>query len=202
MARGEDVQPAVPVELPGAEAGPLRKIGRRLVVAVTLICLVAALAYVERDGYTDPEDGEISLLDAFYYSTVSVTTTGYGDIRPTTDSARVVTTLLVAPARVLFLILLVGTTLEILAERTRTAYPVNRWRSRLKDHIIVCGYGTKGRTAIRTLLSSALRRSRSWSSIREPTRASGLGRLASPAWPEALSPRRCSTKRGCARRGL
>ena len=67
----------------------------------------------------DPEDDSISLLDAFYYSTVTITTTGYGDVRPVTDEARLVTTIIVTPARVLFLILLVGTTLEILAERSR-----------------------------------------------------------------------------------
>ena len=70
----------------------------------------------------------ISLLDAFYYSTVSITTTGYGDVRPVTDEARLVTMVLVTPARVLFLILLVGTTLEILAERSRVAYRIARWR--------------------------------------------------------------------------
>ena len=142
----------VPVELPGIEPGPLRKIGRRILLALALITLVAALTYAGRDGYVDPEDGRLSVLDAFYYSTVSITTTGYGDIRPVTDNARLVTTLLVTPARVLFLILLVGTTLEILAERTRTAYRLARWRRGLKDHTIVCGYGTKGRSAISTLL--------------------------------------------------
>ena len=49
----------------------------------------------------------------------------------------------------LFLIILVGTTLEILAERTRTAYRLRRWRRNLKDHTIICGYGAKGRSAIR-----------------------------------------------------
>lgn len=140
------------ISLPGAEASPLRKIGFRVVLAVVLIVLVAAITYIGRDGYVDPEDDSISLLDTFYYSTVSITTTGYGDIRPVTDDARLVTTLLVTPARVLFLILLVGTTLEILAERTRTAYRISRWRKKLKDHTIVCGYGTKGRAAAATLV--------------------------------------------------
>jgi voltage-gated potassium channel len=54
---------------------------------------------------------------------------------------------------VLFLILLVGTTLEILAEHTRAAYRLNRWRKNLQGHTIVCGYGTKGRSAIQTLLA-------------------------------------------------
>ena len=142
----------LPVELPGGDASPLRKILVRLAIALALIALVAFVSYAGRDGYVDPEDQQISLLDAFYYSTVSITTTGYGDIRPVSDEARLITTVVVTPARVLFLILLVGTTLEILAERSRAAYRLARWRRRLKDHTIVCGYGVKGRSAVRTLL--------------------------------------------------
>jgi voltage-gated potassium channel len=142
-----------PVELPGGDASPLGRINRRVLFALGLIVFVALVTYLGREGYYDPEDPEISLLDAFYYSTVSITTTGYGDIRPVTDEARLATTLLVTPARVLFLIILVGTTLEILAERTRFAYRLARWRRDLKDHTIVCGYGTKGRSAIRTLIA-------------------------------------------------
>ena len=140
--------------LPGGEASPLRKILVRLAIAVGLIAFVALVSYAGRDGYVDPDEGsgEMTLLDAFYYSTVSITTTGYGDIRPVSDEARFVTTALVTPARVLFLILLVGTTLEILAERSRHAFRVARWRRKLRDHTIVCGYGTKGRSAVRTLL--------------------------------------------------
>lgn len=153
-------RPDTAVELPVAEAGPLRKIGWRVLIAVGLITVVALAAYMGRDGYVDPEDGTITVLDAFYYSTVSVTTTGYGDIVPVTDGARLLTTLVATPARVIFLILLVGTTLEILAERTRIAYRITRWRKGLNDHIIVCGFGTKGRSAVRTLLSKGCERER------------------------------------------
>jgi len=114
---------------------------------------VALVAYVGRDGYVDADGTSISLLDAFYYSTVSVTTTGYGDIRPDSDSARLATTVLVTPARILFLIVLVGTTLEVLAERTRRRLRVQRWRAKLSDHVIVCGYGAKGSAAVRTMLA-------------------------------------------------
>ena len=147
----------IPIELPGEEAGPLRKILGRLAIALALIALVAGVAYAGRDGYVDPEGGGMSVLDAFYYSTVSITTTGYGDIRPVSEQARLLTTVVVTPARVLFLILLVGTTLEILAERSREAYRRARWRTRLKDHTIVCGYGVKGRSAVRTLFGKGVR---------------------------------------------
>lgn len=148
------------VELPGGEASPLRTILARLALAIGLICVIALLAYAGRDGYVDPDDGSVSLGDAFYYSTVSITTTGYGDVRPVSEGARLVTTLVVTPLRVLFLILLVGTTLEILAERSRVAYRLARWRKNLRDHIIVCGYGSKGRSAVRTLLGTGVDRGR------------------------------------------
>src|ERR687894_911153 len=144
------------VELPHGPRHPLRTIGERLALAVGLLVLVALLAYLGGDGYIDPEDDTMSLLDAFYYSTVSITTTGYGDVRPVSDEARLVTTLLVTPARILFLIILVGTTIEILAERSREAYRRARWRRNLKDHVIICGYGTKGRSAARTLLGKGV----------------------------------------------
>jgi voltage-gated potassium channel len=148
------------VAFPGRDRGPLRNILLRLAIALGLITFVALLTYIGRDGYIDPEDESVSLLDAFYYSTVSITTTGYGDVRPVTDGARLITTILVTPARVLFLILLVGTTLEILAQRSRDAYRQARWRRSLKDHIIICGFGVKGRSALKTLLAQGTSRDR------------------------------------------
>jgi voltage-gated potassium channel len=145
------------VELPEDHRHPLRTIAERLALASGLVVLVALLAYIGRDGYLDPEDDTVSLLDAFYYSTVTITTTGYGDVRPVSDGARLVTTLVVTPARILFLILLVGTTLEVLTARTRAAYRLSRWRRTLKDHVIICGFGTKGRAAATTLLGHGYR---------------------------------------------
>jgi voltage-gated potassium channel len=150
---------AVSVDLPGGQRGPLRHIAVRLVIALGLVAFVALLTYFGRSGCVDPAGGSVSLLDAFYYSTVTITTTGYGDIRPVTDTARFVTTVLVTPARVLFLIILVGTTLEILAERSREAYRRNRWRKTLKDHVIICGFGTKGQSAVRTLRDKGCKQS-------------------------------------------
>ena len=145
------------VQLPEEQRSPLRTIAVRVLVAVGLLVFVALLTYLGRNGYVDPADDEVGLLDALYYSTVSVTTTGYGDVRPESDSARLVTTVLVTPARVLFLILLVGTTLEVLAERTRATYRLARWRRTLTDHVIICGFGTKGRAAANTLLAHGFR---------------------------------------------
>lgn len=135
------------MHIPHIEAAPVIAIGRRLLLAVSMLLLVVFVAYLDREGYRDTNDDSVSLLDCFYYATVSITTTGYGDVVPASDRARLVTTLVTTPARVLFLIVLVGTTLEVLTERTREGLRVTRWRRRVRDHVIICGFGTKGRSA-------------------------------------------------------
>src|ERR671920_567192 len=81
-------------------------------------------------------------------------------ITPSTPDARLVNVLVITPARVLFLIILVGTTLEVLTDQYRNSLRVTRWRRKLKDHVIVCGYGTKGRAAVSALLETGFDKSR------------------------------------------
>ncbi len=140
--------------LPAAPTSPVKRLLVRMAIALSLLAFVTLVAYIGREGYRDAAGGTIGLLDALYYATVSITTTGYGDIAPVSDGARLATTLLVTPARIVFLIILVGTTIEVLTERTRLAVRERLWRQHLKDHTIVCGYGTKGRAAIRTLMAA------------------------------------------------
>ena len=109
---------------------------------------------IGRDGYSDADGSPLSLLDAIYYSTVTVTTTGYGDIAPISPGARAITAFVVTPLRVVFLVVLVGTTLELLTERFRHSRAEERWRRKMRDHTIVAGYGTMGRQAVETLLAN------------------------------------------------
>jgi len=141
------------IKLPTSDRSPLTYLLRRVMIAIGLIVFVAMIAYLDRGGYRDANETPLGLIDAFYYSTVSVTTTGYGDITPATEQSRLISTLLVTPARILFLIILVGTTLEVLADRTRAHYREKLWRKTLKDHIIVCGFGVKGQAAVATMIA-------------------------------------------------
>ena len=146
-----------PVRLPREDRGPLRAVVRRLLLALGVLSLVAGIVWLGRAGYRDStDDGSVDLLDAFYYATVSLSTTGYGDIVPASDTARLINILVVTPLRIVFLIILVGTTLEVLTERTREQLRQTRWRSSLDAHTVVVGYGTKGRSAVRALLEDGL----------------------------------------------
>ncbi|MEV5237694.1 potassium channel family protein [Streptomyces cinnamoneus] len=143
------------VLLPRYHVAPIRQVGRRLLMALMVMVATVLIVYADRSGYHDNADDSVDFLDAVYYSTVTLSTTGYGDIVPYSDSARLSNILLVTPLRVLFLIILVGTTLEVLTERTREQWRLTRWRSALRDHTVVVGFGTKGRSAVQTLCAAA-----------------------------------------------
>jgi len=139
--------------MPDTSASPLRSLLQRVLIALGALTATALIVYFGRDGYLDNNSNDgISLLDAFYYSTVSVSTTGYGDIVPVSDTARLWTTVVVTPLRLIFLITFVGTTVELLTERSRQAFRIERWRARVRDHTVIVGFGTKGRAAVETLL--------------------------------------------------
>jgi voltage-gated potassium channel len=146
------------VALAHVEESPVRQVWRRVLFAAGLLALTVGVIYLDRDGYRDGDTVGLSLLDSIYYATVTLSTTGYGDITPYSDGARLINVVLVTPLRVLFLIILVGTTLEVLTERTREDFRLKRWRSNLRDHTVVVGFGTKGRSAILTLCTTGLRK--------------------------------------------
>jgi voltage-gated potassium channel len=139
---------------------PLLQVLRRLALALFVLAVTTVIVYADHNGYRDSSDNAVDLLDAAYYATVTLSTTGYGDITPVSDAARLVNILVITPLRVLFLIILVGTTLEVLTERTRQQVRIHRWRARIRDHVVVIGYGTKGRHAIRTLVGQGIPRDR------------------------------------------
>lgn len=149
-------QPVDLVALPVRARAPLAAIARRIGLAVGLLCFIAVVVWVGRDGYDDSAGGTIGFLDALYYASVTVTTTGYGDISAVTPATRLAALVLITPARILFLILLVGTTVEVLTERSRTLLTTQRWRRTVRDHHLICGYGSTGQAATKALLAQGV----------------------------------------------
>ncbi|HSU37469.1 MAG TPA: potassium channel family protein [Propionibacteriaceae bacterium] len=139
------------VSLPARTASPQVELLRRGLLALGLLVIIVGLVWFDRDSYTDNWDQDVSLIDAIYYATVTITTTGYGDITPVAPHARVLNAIVVTPLRIMFLVLLVGTTLEVLANQGRRMFQDGRWRKRMRNHVVVVGFGTKGRSAVETL---------------------------------------------------
>jgi voltage-gated potassium channel len=137
---------------------PAWLLGRRLLFALAILVVTVVLVYVDRGGYRDNADPthQVDLVDSIYYSTVTLSTTGYGDIAPFAAHSRLINAFVVSPLRILFLLLLIGATLELLASRGREMYRIARWRKSMDEHVVVVGYGTKGRSAVETLRSNGV----------------------------------------------
>jgi voltage-gated potassium channel len=144
------------VNLPEHMSSPAFELLRRGLLALMLLLVVVLIVWFDRDAYVDNYDGEVDLIDSIYYATVTLTTTGYGDITPVAPHARVISAVIVTPLRIAFLVLLVGTTLEVLAHHGRRIFKDARWRKWMRNHVVVVGFGTKGRSAVETLQNNGM----------------------------------------------
>ena len=68
----------------------------RVIFVLALIGIAVLVHWVERDGLKDTHDGEISFVDILYFTMISITTTGYGDIVPVSERARLFDALVAA----------------------------------------------------------------------------------------------------------
>ena len=153
MAREQNTTGGV-LLMPERERGPLATLWVRVGVAMACLIITTLVVWFGRDGYRDLDGKLNDFLSCLYYATVSLSTTGYGDITPVTPFARMMNVLVITPLRFVFLITLVGTTVEVLTARGRDEYRRHRWRTRVRDHTVIVGFGVKGRTAATTLLES------------------------------------------------
>jgi voltage-gated potassium channel len=154
-----DDEIAARVRLPAIVRSPVWELTRRLLLAIAILAFTVALVWFDREGYrdaNDPPDHAVDFIDAMYYTTVTLSTTGYGDIAPVSEQARLVNAFVITPLRIGFLVLLIGTTIEVLATQGRELFRVARWRKHMDEHVVVIGYGTKGRSAIDTLINNGL----------------------------------------------
>lgn len=127
-------------------------IGIRLGIAASLIFLVIMIHWWDRDGLVDNLDGHVSFLDVIYFTMISITTTGFGDIAPVSDRARLVEGLIVTPVRVLVLFIFVGTAYNFVIKRSWEKWRMNRIQRSLTDHMVVLGFGISGSEAVAELI--------------------------------------------------
>ena len=127
-------------------------LGWRLTAMAALLGILILIHWVERDGLKDTHDGSVSFLDVIYFTMISATTTGYGDIVPVTDRTRLFDAIVVTPIRILFLLILAGSAYSFVARRSWERFIMKRIQRTLCDHIVVAGFGTKNTRAVKELI--------------------------------------------------
>ena len=92
-------------------------------IALVLGLLVFAIAVHWSSARASGQlDGQVSFLDVIYFTMISITTTGYGDIVPVADHTRMFDALVVTPIRILFVLIFIGTAYTFVFRRT-----LDRW---------------------------------------------------------------------------
>lgn len=151
----------LPMFKPPRKFTPLRRaskvsvgtdIALRMGIALALVFFVVMIHWSDRAGLADNYDGKISFLDVVYFTMISITTTGFGDIAPVSDRSRLIEAVIVTPIRVAVLFIFVGTAYNFVIKRGWEKWRMARIQAKLKEHIVVLGYGVSGAEAVRELI--------------------------------------------------
>lgn len=121
----------------------------RVVLASTILFIVGTVGYMVIEGW--------NWIDSLYMVAITMTTVGFGEVEPLSQNGRLFTIGLM-----LFGISVVAYSFSTFFEYILTAdvgetlrrRRVSREIEKLQNHIIVCGYGRVGKSAIATLKES------------------------------------------------
>jgi len=133
--------------------GPWTQFAIRVALMVALLAFIIGFHWIERESLKDNHDNIVSFSDIIYFTMISATTTGYGDVVPVTDQARLFDALIVTPIRVFFILILAGTAYTFVIKRVWSKWVMQRIQGALTDHIVVVGYGVSGTEAVRELIA-------------------------------------------------
>ncbi|MCH8273178.1 MAG: NAD-binding protein [Armatimonadetes bacterium] len=144
---------ATPTQKLYTPGGPAwRNILIRLGIVLLLMGFVCLVLWTKRDGMADERGSPVGMLDIIYFTVVTVTTVGYGDIVPVSPDARAFVTFGVAPIRVVIWLIFLSAAYQLFVRQQTEAFRLGILRRKLKDHTIICGFGVKGRSAAQQLL--------------------------------------------------
>lgn len=120
-------------------------------IAILLLLLLACIGifgFKLLSGY--------SWVDALYMTVITVTTVGFGEVRPLDDASKVFTVFLIIAS-----VVIVGYAIKVISEYILSKNDIEELKQKkmqkkidaLKNHIIICGYGRNGRQAAIKLLA-------------------------------------------------
>jgi len=135
---------------------PGRTLLIRSAILVALLVTLVGILWLDRDGLRDHSDGEISLTDVIYFSMVTITTVGYGDIIPVSTRARLIDAFVVTPVRIFIWIIFLGTAYQLALRQFTEVFRMAKLQTSLDQHVVICGFGHTGKSAVKELLAKGM----------------------------------------------
>lgn len=143
---------ATPILFQKAAAPPEVTLLARAGVVLLLMGAVFTVFLLDRSGLRDQIDGDVSVTDVLYFTMITITTVGYGDIVPVSDSARLIDAFFVTPVRIFVWFIFLGTAYQLIIQRFIEELRMTRLQRELQGHVVLCGFGHSGSIAASELM--------------------------------------------------
>jgi len=95
---------ATPILIRKASTTPEAALAMRGLLVLVLVLTVFSVFLLDRAGLRDNIDGNVSVIDVIYFTMITITTVGYGDIVPVSDHARLIDAFFVTPVLIVLTI--------------------------------------------------------------------------------------------------
>ena len=116
------------------------------------VFIIGTYGYIVIEKYT--------LLDAMYMTMITVASVGYNEVHPLTESGKIFTSLLILLSVATYVYVITIVTSFIVEGEFRMYFKhlrVNKEINKLRNHVVVCGYGRNGRQACQQLTAGNMR---------------------------------------------
>lgn len=110
------------------------------------IVVVGLIGYIVIEGFT--------IAEAFYMTVITITTTGFSEVRPLSPPGRLFTTILLLLSWAAFALVLTRITQYIISGEINKFFKTRKMMAalaNLQGHVVVCGFGRNGQQAAQTL---------------------------------------------------
>ena len=117
-------------------------------VVLLIIVIVGTMGYVLFEGW--------SVLDSFYQTIITVSTVGFGEVEELSDAGKLFTAFLIITSFGTFAYAVTSITGYILSGDYRTYFREYKYMKNIEtltNHVIICGHGRVGSTALETLMA-------------------------------------------------
>ncbi len=135
------------------KSSPAKTLGYRLLFIFTLLCIIAIAFWLDREGLEDTRDHEIDAVDVIYFTAITITTTGYGDIHPNSTFAMLFDSFVATPMRAVIWIVFIGTAYQLVIQQYMEERRMKKIQKKLDKHVIIAGYGNTGKAVANELIA-------------------------------------------------